>query len=287
MPASPRRVAIGAHPKMPDALELAESLSKFLTSRDVTVVHGSLYDDRIRHFVQQEGADLLIVLGGDGTMLRGGHLCAPAGVPILGINLGRLGFLIEAQRDEWQATVERVLAGKYWLEQRMTLRAVHISAAGPGQGWDVVNECVIGRGETARPVRLTAEIDGRRLTTYVADALIAATPTGSTAYALAAGGPILPPTLRNIVLVPVAPHLSFDRAIVLDEGARLRLTVATDHQALMSVDGQTPLPLHDGDSVDVRAGDHNVDFVRLEEPGTFYRNLTRRMNQNPIPGGEP
>jgi NAD+ kinase len=287
MPASPRRVAIGAHPKMPDALELAEALSKFLTSRDVTVVHGSLYDDRIRRFIQQEAADLLIVLGGDGTMLRGGHLCAPAGVPILGINLGRLGFLIEAQRDEWQATVERVLAGQYWLEHRMTLRAVHISAAGPGQGWDVVNECVIGRGETARPVRLTAEIDGRRLTTYVADALIAATPTGSTAYALAAGGPILPPTLRNILLVPVAPHLSFDRAIVLDEGARLRLTVATDHQALMSVDGQTPLPLHDGDSVDVRAGDHNVDFVRLEEPGTFYRNLTRRMNQNPALGGEP
>ncbi len=287
MPVPPRRVAIGAHPKMPEAIELAETLAAFLTARGVDASFGSLYEDDVRRQVQGGGVDLLIVLGGDGTMLRGGHLCAPAGVPILGINLGRLGFLIEAQRDEWRPTLEHVLAGEFRIERRMTLRAVHVSAGGPGESWDVVNECVIGRGETARPVRLTAEIDGRRLTTYVADALIAATPTGSTAYALAAGGPILPPTLRNILLVPVAPHLSFDRAIVLDEGAQLRLTVATDHQALISVDGQTPLHLEDGDSVEVRAGDHNVDFVRLEDPGTFYRHLTTHMNQNPALGGEP
>ncbi len=287
MSAPPRRVAIGAHPKMPEALELAETLAAFLTSRNVAATFGSLYEDDVRRQVREGGADLLIVLGGDGTMLRGGHLCAPAGVPILGINLGRLGFLIEAQRDEWRPTLEHILAGEFRIERRMTLRAVHVSAGGPGEAWDVVNECVIGRGETARPVRLTAEIDGWRLTTYVADALIASTPTGSTAYALAAGGPILPPTLRNILLVPVAPHMSFDRAIVLDEGARLRLTVATDHQALVSVDGQSPLHLQDGDSIEVRAGEHNVDFVRLQDPGTFYRHLTTRMNQSPALGGEP
>lgn len=287
MSAPPRRVAIGAHPKMPEALELAETLAAFLTSRNVAATFGSIYEDDVRRQVREGGADLLIVLGGDGTMLRGGHLCAPAGVPILGINLGRLGFLIEAQRDEWRPTLEHILAGEFRIERRMTLRAVHVSADGPGEAWDVVNECVIGRGETARPVRLTAEIDGWRLTTYVADALIASTPTGSTAYALAAGGPILPPTLRNILLVPVAPHMSFDRAIVLDEGARLRLTVATDHQALVSVDGQSPLHLQDGDSIEVRAGEHNVDFVRLQDPGTFYRHLTTRMHQSPALGGEP
>lgn len=281
MPAPPRRVAIGAHPKLPEAFELAETIAAFLTARGVATSHGSLYEDKVRRFVL-DGADLLIVLGGDGTILRGGHLCAPVGVPILGIHLGRLGFLMEAQRDDWQPTLERLLAGDFWLEQRMTLRA-ELPAA--GEGWDVVNECVIGRGEAVRPVRLTAEIDGRRLTTYVADALIASTPTGSTAYALAAGGPILPPTLRNILLVPVAPHLSFDRAIVLDEGTRLRLTVYTDHQALLSVDGQAPLGLHDGDAVDVRAGDHDIAFVRLQDPAYFYRNLTSRTNAHP-PLGE-
>ena len=272
---------------MPEALELAETLAAFLTARGVAASFGSLYEDDVRRQVREGGTDLFIVLGGDGTMLRGGHLCAPVGVPILGINLGRLGFLIEAQRDDWRPTLEHVLAGEFRIERRMMLRAVHVSAGGPGQAWDVVNECVIGRGETARPVRLTAQIDGWQLTTYVADALIAATPTGSTAYALAAGGPILPPTLRNILLVPVAPHLSFDRAIVLDEGSRLRLTVATDHQALVSVDGQSPVHLQDGDSIEVRAGDHNIDFVRLQDPGNFYRHLTTHMNQNPALGGEP
>jgi NAD+ kinase len=285
MPTPPQRIAIGAHPKMPEALQLAETLAAFLASRGVTASYGSLYEDNVRRPVLEGKADLLVVLGGDGTMLRGGHLCAPSGVPILGINLGRLGFLIETQRNDWRKTLERVLAGDFWLEPHMTLRATRVPADGQGEAWDVVNECVIGRGETVRPVRLTAEIDGRVLTTFVADALIAATPTGSTAYALAAGGPVLPPTLRNILLVPVAPHLSFDRAIVLDEGARVRLTVFTDHQALLSVDGQAPRTLQDGDSVEVRAGDHSLAFVRLEDPGYFYRNLTSRMNQNHAPGG--
>jgi NAD+ kinase len=148
----------------------------------------------------------------------------------------------------------------------------------------VLNECVVGRGEIARPVRLTTEIDGRYLTTYVADGVIAATPTGSTAYALAAGGPILPPTLRNILLVPVAPHLSLDRAIVLDEGSTVRVTIHTDHQATLSVDGHPPQPLRDGDAVAVRASEHSAGFVRLQDPGYFYRNLTSRMNSNLTPG---
>jgi len=132
-----------------------------------------------------------------------------------------------------------------------------------------------------RPVRLTAEIDGHRLTTYVADALIVATPTGSTAYALAAGGPILPPEIRNILLVPVAPHLSVDRAIVLHEGSQVRITVRTDHQAALSLDGQEPVRMQDGDWVHAFASDHSVEFVRLQDPDYFYRNLTSRMNQNP------
>jgi NAD+ kinase len=283
----PRRIAIGVHPKMPEAFDLAEKMAAFLGQRGVACAHGSLYEERLRRKVLDGEADLLIVLGGDGTMLRGGRLGAPCGVPVLGINLGRLGFLIEAQRDEWPQVLERLLAGDFWLEKRMTLLAERLPVAGGEAGrWDVVNECVLGRGQTVRPVRLTAEVDGRYLTTYVADALIAATPTGSTAYALAAGGPILPPTLRNILLVPVAPHLSFDRAVVLHEGSWVRMTVHSDHEALLSVDGQAPVRLEDGDSVVVRAGEHSVSFVRFQDPGYFYRNLTSRMNENSSGGGE-
>ncbi len=149
--------------------------------------------------------------------------------------------------------------------------------------WDVLNECVVGRGRSVRLVELVTEIDGTYLTTYAADALILATPTGSTAYALAAGGPILPPELRNILIVPVAPHFSVDRAVVLHEGSTVSVTVRTDHQATLSMDGQTPVDLQDGDCVRVRAGDHTVQFVRLQDPGYFYRDLQQPHAPNPNP----
>jgi NAD+ kinase len=114
--------------------------------------------------------------------------------------------------------------------------------------------------------------------------LIAATPTGSTAYALAAGGPILPPELRNILLVPVAPHLSLDRAIVLAEGSSVSITIEVDHQAVFSVDGQVPVGLTNDDRVHVYASPHVVKFIRFQDPGYFYRNLTPHMGQNPSTG---
>lgn len=217
-------------------------------------------------------------------MLRAGHLCAPARVPILGINLGGLGFLIEVTRDAWLKAIDRILAGEYWIEPRMMLTAEHFHDDRKMGSWDVLNECVVGRGGMLRPVRLSAEIDNQRLTTYVADGLIVATPTGSTAYALAAGGPILPPELRNILLVPIAPHLSVDRAIVLHEGSEVNITVRTDHQASLSIDGQEPIALEDGDRVRAYASKHEVHFVRLGEPDYFYRNITSRMNDNPSAG---
>jgi NAD+ kinase len=128
-------------------------------------------------------------------------------------------------------------------------------------------------------VHLAASVDGRLLTTYVADGLIAATPTGSTAYALAAGGPILPPVLRNILLVPIAPHLSVDRAVVLSEGSSVSITVKSDN-AILSVDGQIPIGLAEDDRVDVRSAEYTAQFVRFGDPGYFYRNLTAHMNQN-------
>jgi NAD+ kinase len=147
--------------------------------------------------------------------------------------------------------------------------------------WIVLNEVVVSRGKIVRPVVLETSIDNRYLTTYVADGLIAATPTGSTAYALAVGGPILSPELRNILVIPIAPHLSIDRAIVLAEGSSVKITVHTDHQAVISIDGHHPIELENDDSVIVEASDHTVKFIRIQDPGYFYRNLTPHMNNNP------
>jgi NAD+ kinase len=147
--------------------------------------------------------------------------------------------------------------------------------------FDVLNDVVIGRGAVIRPVRLETYIDGGLLTTYLADGLIIATPTGSTAYALAAGGPILPPDLKNILLIPVGPHLSMNRAIVLARGSNVNVIVRTEHQAVISGDGAIEEPLQDGDHVVVEASPHIARFVRVQEPSYFYRTLMARMGENP------
>jgi NAD+ kinase len=281
-----RKIAVVAHPRLPDAQEEAEKISAFLRENGVQASYGLIYDEALARQVIAGEFDLLIALGGDGTMLRAGHLCGPSGIPILGINLGHFGFLMEIRQHQWQEVLPRLLVDEYWLERRMMLCVELSRTREPLGKWEVLNEVVVGRGQTVRPIQLVAEVDGRYLTTYVADALIAATPTGSTAYALAAGGPILPPELRNILLVAVAPHLSIDRAIVLAEGSSVGITVHTDHQAVLSVDGQTPVTLKDGDQVHARASDHTVLFVRFQDPGYFYRNLTPHMEQNPMTGNQ-
>lgn len=269
---------------MKPAAELASQIEGWLMEHAVEVTSSYIYDDDFRGQITDGEFDLLIMLGGDGGMLRAGHLCAPNHLPILGINFGHLGFLIEVQRDEWQAALKRVLAGDYWLEPRMMLRIEHRRDNQTMGEWQVLNEVFIGRGEIVRPVRLRTEVDKRHLTTYVADAVIVSTPTGSTAYALAAGGPVLPPDLRNILIVPVAPHLTFDRAVVLHEGSWVQVTIYTDHQAMLSADGQEPVPLSDGDSILIHASEDTAEFVRFQEPDYFYRNLNKRMNQNPSAG---
>jgi NAD+ kinase len=276
-----KRIAVIAHPSLVGGGDEAALVARFLIDHGVQAAYGYLFDESLYKRVQVGEFDILIALGGDGTMLRAGHLCGPVGVPILGINLGRLGFLMEIQQGQWREFLPRLLAGDYWLEKRMMLCAELWRGGEKLGSWDVLNEVVVSRGQIIRPVHLTALVDGRALTTYVADALIAATPTGSTAYALAAGGPILPPELRNILLVPVAPHLSLDRAVVLAEGSSVSITVEADHQAVLSVDGQEPVEMSNNDRVDIFAGKHTVQFIRFQDPGYFYRNLTPHMSQNP------
>lgn len=274
----PKHPVVVAYSKIPDASAEAEQVVKFLKEKGVDAPHGSIYDEDLRKRTKAGEFDVLIALGGDGTMLRAGHLCAPSRVPILGVMMGRLGFLMQVQRGEWPQALERLLRGEGWIEHRMMLSAEHIRGGEAVAKWQALNEVVVGRGMALRAVRLVASVDGRPLTTFVCDGLIASTATGSTAYALAAGGPILPPDLRNILLVPIAPHLSVDRAVVLAEGATVSI-ICKSENCVVSVDGQSPLSLDENDRVEVRAASYAALFVRFGDPGYFYRNLNAHLNQ--------
>jgi NAD+ kinase len=281
-----KRVAILAHPQVRKTEDLPSAIGAFLTQQDIEAEVTLLGSSAEEAAWQGDGVDLVIAVGGDGTMLRAGGMAAPFGIPVVGINLGRLGFLVEVGREDWQAALGRVMAGDYWLEARMRLRAeIHRRGQVAGS-WQALNECVVGRGDVTRPIRVTAEVDDRVLASYVADALICATATGSTAYALAAGGPILPPELRNLLLVPVAPHMSLDRAIVLPEGSQVRIDFEADHEASLGMDGQESIPLQGGDQIWVRTAEHDVQFVRLADRGYFFRNLTSHMNSFPHHGDQ-
>jgi NAD+ kinase len=279
-----RRFAIVCHPDLQDAARTSMEVSRFLLEHGAeTADNGSVYDDEMNKLIATRAYDMLIALGGDGTILRGGHMCAPRGIPLLGINMGHFGFLTEIGRVNWQSPLETILLGHYRLEERMML-TIENSRGNQYLGiWQAINEVVICRGQFVRPIQLTASVNGYRTSTYVADGLIVATPTGSTAYALAAGGPILPPEMRNLLIVPVAPHLSMDRAIILPEGVKVEVVVHTSHEAVLSVDGHTPVVVVDGDRVESKASDYRLRMVRMKDPGYFYRNITLYMERNPSP----
>ena len=271
-----KHIGILFHPYIPATRVVAAEIGEYLEERGVETWVSSSWDEPTarRHLAS---TDLLIALGGDGTLLRAGRLAAGYGVPILGVNMGRLGFLAEVSPDNWQEDLERVLAGDYWLEKRLMLDAeVHRDGQVLGT-YRALNDVVVSRGTLARVIRVTAHVDGGLLTTYVADGVIVSTPTGSTGYALAAGGPILPPQLKNMLIIAIAPHLSLDRAVVLDEGSEVWLDVETDHQVILTVDGQFEVEMRHGDRLIVRASPYVAHFVRLRDPNYFYRSLMERL----------
>ncbi len=275
------KFAIAVHPKNHAALDVAENVAEYLAEEGKDVILGRFDEGDFHRDMQQQNPDVLVALGGDGTMLRAGHISGPQKLPILGINLGRFGFLTEINQDEWQEALDRLFTREYWIEHRMMLGVVHWRGDEVRGEWNALNEAVISRGDIIRPIQLEIHINDRHLSTYVADGIIAATPTGSTAYAMAAGGPILAPELRNIVLVPVAPHLSIEQSLVLDESSTVSITTRTEHKALLTIDGQNPISIRDEDKVEARVSDHTVQFIRFQDPGYFYRNLIPYMDRNP------
>ena len=270
-----KRIGLLHHPKLPATQPLAETMARQAKEHGLAVWIGSTWDEEsVRGEISR--LDLLVTLGGDGSILRAARMSCGQGVPVLGVNLGRLGFLAELQPGEWAAALPRLLSGEYWVEERMMLHAEYHRGEECRQ-YEALNDVVVSRGSLARIVRLETHIDGGYLTTYAADGLIISTATGSTAYAHAVGGPILPPELKNILLIPIAAHLSVNRAIVLAQGAIVKIQIRTDHQAILTVDGQFEYELQDGAWVTVQASPHVSRFIRLQDRPYFYRTLMERL----------
>jgi len=279
-----RNIALVYHPRNTGAQTEAEQIRALLEEQKASVFIARTDSEELVRRIAAREFDMVLALGGDGTMLRAGHLAAPLGIAVLGVNLGRFGFLMQLTRADWKETLPRLFKDQFKIENRMMLQAEHWREEKLLGTFQVINDVVVCRGTVVRPIRIHARVDGYSLASYVADGLIAATPTGSTAYALAVGGPILPPELRNILIVPVAPHLSMDQAVVLPAGASVEISATSDHPAVMSVDGHAPVNLKNGDIVRVKASEFTFKFVVFQDPGYFYRNLRNYMEQNPSIG---
>jgi NAD+ kinase len=218
-----------------------------------------------------EGADLAIVLGGDGTQLYAARLFAHHDLPIYGINLGRLGFLTDTDPEHGLVGLAKVLAGDYSVEQRIMLSGELHRADGAVLGpYRALNDFVINKGALAQVVRLATEVDGRFVSSYLADGIIVSTPTGSTAYGLAVGGPIVVPTTEVILVAPICPHILTNRPLVVaaDSHINVQLVEARD-DCYLTIDGQEGVRLQPGDTLRVRRSRSSAQLVRAESPDFF------------------
>lgn len=278
-----RRIGILHHPLKPESNALANQIADFLRARGMDDLWLESAWEGQAVLEHLPNVDLLITLGGDGTLLRAARLGARHGVPMLGVKMGRLGFLAEIMPDNWQQPLTAMLEGNYWEEERLMVRArlQRPSAAGDSMEtigeYDALNDVVLSRGGLARVVRISLKLDGSYLTTYTCDGLIISTATGSTGYALAVDGPILPPDLRSILVLPVAAHLSMDRAIVLDAGTEIRVRAYSDHESMLTVDGQFVIEVSAGDEVVVTGSPHLARFIRLRDRNYFYQALMEKL----------
>jgi NAD+ kinase len=274
------RIGVVAHPERAGAQQLGDTLGRWagangLTVRTLDSEKGCAGPDAetTGEAAFPVGLDLIVALGGDGTLLRAAGLGLEHEVPVLGVNLGRLGFLTEVEAHDLTAALDLVLAGQYTVERRMTLDAAVVTADGARVELpSAVNDVVLEKTAKHRLAGVAVSIDGRLFARYAADGLIVATPTGSTAYSFSAGGPIVTPTIDAVMLTPIAPHMVFNRSLVLDPGQVVSLEVLADSLGVeVSVDGRPSRHVPPGCAVHVRRGRHDARLVRLHGADFFGR----------------
>lgn len=266
-----RRVLMLTHPQRPEVVPLAREVTALLREHGVEVSAieesaGTVSADWVPPEAQLAGdAELVVVLGGDGTILRGAEVARDAGTPLLGVNLGRVGFLAEAEREEVTQVVDRIIARDYTVEERMTLEVdVYQNGEKIAHSW-ALNEASVEKAAREKMLELTVEIDGRPLSTWGCDGVVMATPTGSTAYAFSGGGPILWPDVAALLVVPISAHALFARPLVLGPETRLAVEVVP-HAGVTGVmwcDGRRAVDLPPGARIEVRRSELPVRLARL------------------------
>ncbi|MBA3236499.1 MAG: NAD(+)/NADH kinase [Chloroflexi bacterium] len=223
--------------------------------------------------------DALVVLGGDGTFLRAARAVAEVDVPLLGINLGKVGFLSKAEASDLDDVLDKIVAGRYTIDERMALEGLILRDGRPiddGRHF-ALNDIVVARGSLARVCRLDVSIDATHLATFIADGLVVASPTGSTGYSFSAGGPILDPISRNLVVTPIAAYLSAIRSVVVSPEQTVRCMVVDAYEALVSVDGREDIPVAVGDVVEVRAVERPIRLISPEDAQPFWDLLRHKV----------
>ncbi|MBN2397011.1 MAG: NAD(+)/NADH kinase [Deltaproteobacteria bacterium] len=279
-----RRVGIIANSGKEKAAEYALRLTEWLSEREVEVSFG----EGIAAQVNRPGmsgsdlasaVDMLVIFGGDGTLLMAARLAMESDVPILGINMGGFGFMTVVNLDEMLDTMEVILEGRYRTSRRMML-----SVSVEGAEHPALNDAVINRGDLSRMVNLETFVDGRYLSTFKADGLIISTPTGSTAYSLSSGGPIVMPELDSIIINPICPHTLTNRPIVLPPESVVEVVIRTkEGKASVTLDGQDLFILKSGDRVRVRKSEHRIKLV--ESPHRDYLEILRtKLGWGGLPG---
>ena len=266
-----------------DAKDLACKIVSDLNLGDDTLVYGVEELEKIDANDWLGKVDLFITVGGDGTILRASHMAARNGVAILGVNLGQLGFLTELRAEEAMEKIPGYLDGEVWIEERNMIEA-RVVTADPGATQivhEALNEVAIGRREVAGLSMIGVTVDDEPLTTYRADAVIVSTATGSTGYALSAGGPILHPQSEDILITPVAPHLDKSWALVLPKSARVEVSFLSQQPGALAIDGFIDVPIGYGDTVKIVKGESVARFMRGNPPSHYYADLVRKLGLDP------
>ncbi len=272
-----KRIGIVYHPLNKGAIDLAQKIAGIIDSEDVTCWFCSAWEGQ-QLSERVVDTDLILTVGGDGTILRTAQALVSHSIPITGINMGKLGFLTELTADETADKLPSLLAGEGWIDERFMLEVeLESKQKGKGKKYFVLNDAVIARGEIARIINVEAEIDDEPLTTYKADGVIVATATGSTGYSLACGGPILHPQAMQFLLVPIVPHLSLNNTLVLPPEAKVKLRIGPIHKAVLSVDGHISLPLGSNVSITVKNSKLKTRFLRTSTRDSFYSTLEQKL----------
>ncbi len=262
-----KRIGIIGKSGRPEPAEIAKGIVTWLRERDAEVFVDMEISQPlgIKGYLRSEIpqlVDLVLVLGGDGTMLSVARLVCEKGIPILGINLGGLGFITEVQRTEVYEALERVFSGQYIIEERLMLNASVVRHGERITGYTTLNDVVINKGALARIIELETSVNNRYVTTFRSDGLIVSTPTGSTAYCLSAGGPILFPTIESIVLIPICPHTLTNRPIVLPDTVSIEITLRSlVEDVFLTLDGQVGFSLRQNDTVIVEKSPYKTRLL--------------------------